>query len=147
MSSSGPFLSESLNRHGAGTPDALVLLMEASHVGPAAGHAHFSCPNELGRCRAALAAARDEIGRLRRELAETRLNNGWPRRVDPRPSEPVTEPDPRALPPKEPKAYAPDPLGKPTELRDRTPPEPVEEVRAVGYSSITNLGSLLDVLS
>jgi hypothetical protein len=91
-------------------------------------------------CRSRLRAAVMEISRLQRGIL-TAGERSFLRRVEDLP------PDPKAAPPAERKAYAPDPPGRPTEFPDPTPPDPSEQVRVVNWFHITNMGTLLDVLA
>ncbi len=89
------------------------------------------------RCRLLLGVARRELERLRRPPLEP--VDTFERGAD-RP------PDLLAAPPQERKAYAPDPLGKPTPPGE-TPPQAAEVLEAVNHFHVTNLGTLLDVLA
>ena len=63
---------------------------------------------------------------------------------EPRPADPP--PETLSAPPTGRKAYAPDPVGKPSVPGDTPPPE-VEQVPVLNYLHVTNLGTLLDVMA
>ena len=99
------------------------------------------CPDDCDaqRCRIVLAAARREIDLLRRGVISED-------RFEPGPREPDPPLDPNAAPPTTRMAYAPDPIGKPAELRSELPPDqPAAQTAPLYY--VTNLGTLLDVLA
>jgi hypothetical protein len=94
-------------------------------------------------CRDHLRAAVMEISRLQRGIltaGERAFVEQVPRWLADPP------PDPKAAPPTERKAYAPDPVGKSPEPRDTTPPDPSEAVRVTNWFHVNNLGELLDIL-
>jgi hypothetical protein len=95
-------------------------------------------------CRNHLAAALSEISRLQRGIysaGDRALMDLPPRHLE------DVGPDPRANPPTERKAYAPEPVGKPSEREDPTPPDPAVEVRIPVWIPISTLGTLLDILA
>jgi len=105
---------------------------------------HHAC--ETGHCRHALQRAHGRIARLEGLLnaaVEALKNRPVPVAVE---NVRLPEPDTLAAPPTETKAYAPAPVGKPTELDEDIPPDDGDRVQRVNFFYLTNAGELLDVL-
>lgn len=120
------------------------------HVfGPTPHVHHHPSPHtcETGQCRHALQRANGRISRLEGLLnaaVEALKNRPVPVSVE---IVRLPEPDTLAAPPTEPKAYAPAPVGKPTELDDDIPPEDRDRVQRINFFYLTNSGELLNVLA
>ena len=102
---------------------------------------------DTGQCRYALQRADARIARLEGLLnaaVEALKNRPVPVTVE---NVRLPEPDTLAAPPTEAKAYAPAPVGKPTELDDDVPPDDRDRVQRINFFYLTNAGELLDVLA
>ena len=123
--------------------------MHLSELTPPVHHHHHpdprTCPT--GECRHALNRAGARISRLEGLLSaavEALKNRPVPVVVE---NVRLPEPDTLAAPPTEPRAYAPAPVGKPTEIDDDVPPDDQDRVQRINYFYLTNSGEFLDVLA
>lgn len=121
------------------------------HVTAPTPHVHYHHPGprtcETVQCRHALQRAHARISRLEGLLSaavEALKNRPVPVEVE---NIRLPEPDTLAAPPTEPKAYAPDPVGKPTERDNEIPAEEQDRPQRINYFYLTNSGEFLDVVA
>ncbi len=111
-------------------------------------HHHPSPPGcTTGQCRHALQRAEGRISRLEGLLSaavEALKNRRVPVSIE---VVRLPEPDTLAAPPTEPKAYAPAPVGKPTELDHDIPPDDRDRVQRINFFYLTDAGQFLNVLA
>lgn len=98
----------------------------------------LACANRVSHCRARLDAADLEITQLELRIDALRRN-------PPRVVEPIG--DELAAPPTHRKAYAPPRLGAVPHIAPEQTPPPPPVIQPVAHPTVTNLGTLLDVLA
>lgn len=121
------------------------------HVHGPTSHVHYDRPSpppcETGQCRHALQRAHARISRLEGLLSAA---------VDALKNRPASvsvenvrlpEPDTLAAPPTEPRAYAPEPVGTPTEHDDDIPPDEQDRPQRINLFYLTDAGELLNVIA